>query len=76
MINFINLCHHKEDFGINAEFMFFATSIGGTVKRLTAKASLKKTVPVQILNVRQMFDLCTNKIRKHSISHSREIRFK
>ena len=26
--NFLNLCHHKEDLGINAEFVFFATSHG------------------------------------------------
>jgi hypothetical protein len=48
--NFINLCHHKEDFGIEAEWNFFATShgkgpcdgVGGTVKRLAAKASLQR----------------------------------
>ena len=39
--NLINLCYHKEDFGIPAEWHFFATSHGkdpcdgvkGTVKR-------------------------------------------
>ncbi|XP_071951916.1 uncharacterized protein [Antedon mediterranea] len=44
--NFINLCHHQEDFGLDAEWNFFATShgksacdgIGGTVKRLVTKA--------------------------------------
>ena len=40
--NFINLCNHQNDFGVPAEWHFFATShgkgpcdgIGGTVKRL------------------------------------------
>ncbi len=46
--NFLNLCHHKEDFEIDAEWNFFSTShgkgpcdgVGGTVKRLAAMASL------------------------------------
>ena len=44
--NFLNLCCHKSDFDLDAEWNFFATSdgkgacdgIGGTVKRLTRKA--------------------------------------
>jgi hypothetical protein len=47
--NFINLCHHNTDFGINAEWHFFATShgkgpcdgVGGTIKRLAARYSLQ-----------------------------------
>lgn len=46
--NFASLCHHKEDFNLDATWHFFATShgksacdgIGGTLKRLAAKASL------------------------------------
>ncbi|XP_048845329.1 uncharacterized protein LOC125716737 isoform X3 [Brienomyrus brachyistius] len=61
--NFSNLCNHKEDFGILAEWHFFATShgkspcdgIGGTVKRLTAKASLQATTSGQILTPGGMF---------------------
>ena len=42
----LNLCHHKDNFGINATWSYFATShskspcdgIGGAVKRTTAKA--------------------------------------
>ena len=45
--NFVNLCYHKTDVGCQAEWHFYATShgkdpcdgIGGTVKRLAAKAS-------------------------------------
>ena len=48
--NFINLCHHRENFGISAEWHFSATShdigacdgLGGTVKCLAAKASLQR----------------------------------
>jgi len=47
--NFVNLCLHNHDFGIKAEWHFSATShgkgacdgLGGTVKRLAAKASLQ-----------------------------------
>ena len=46
--NFKNLCHHNEDFDVEAEWHFFATAhgksgangIGGTIKRTAAKASL------------------------------------
>jgi len=47
--NFLNLCHHEEDFEITAEWNFFGTSHGkspcdgirGTRKRLAARASLQ-----------------------------------
>lgn len=47
--NFTNLLHHSEDFGLNAEWNFYATShgkitcdgIGGTIKRKAAKHSLQ-----------------------------------
>ena len=48
--NFLNLCHHKEDIGVKAEWHFSATShgkgacdgLGGTIKRLAARASLQR----------------------------------
>jgi len=48
--NFINLTHHKQDFKLAAEWHFFPTShgkgpcdgIGGTLKRLAARASLQR----------------------------------
>lgn len=67
--NFLNLCHHKEDFGISAEWHFSATShgkgacdgLGGTVKRLAARASLQRPYNDQIMTPRQLFDwACTN----------------
>jgi hypothetical protein len=62
--NFINLCHHEDDFGMPAEWHFFATShgkgpcdgVGGTVKRLAARASLQRPYNEQILTPRQLFD--------------------
>ena len=47
--NLVNLCNYKTDFGTDAGWQFFATShgkgpcdgLGGTIKRLTAKASLQ-----------------------------------
>ena len=45
----VNTCFHEEDFGVSAEWHFFATShgkgpcdgIGGTTKRLATKVSLQ-----------------------------------
>ena len=62
--NFVNLCLHKEDFGISAEWHFSATShgkgacdgLGGTVKRLAARASLQRPYNDQIMTPRQLFD--------------------
>ena len=61
---FINLCHHEEDFGMPAEWHFFATShgkgpcdgVGGTVKRLAARASLQRPYDNQILTPRQLYE--------------------
>ncbi len=61
--NFLNLCYHQEDFGIKAEWHFFATShgkspcdgIGGTVKRLVARASLQATTVNHILCAKELF---------------------
>ncbi len=67
--NFLNLCHHKDDFGMSAEWHFSATShgkgacdgLGGTVKRLAARASLQRPYNGQIMTPRQLFDwACTN----------------
>ena len=53
----MNLCKHYEDFGIDAEWNFFATShgknacdgIGGLVKRSLSKTSLQRPLANQIL---------------------------
>lgn len=69
--NFANLRHHKQDFGLNAEWNFFATShgknpcdgIGGTVKRLAARASLQRPLEGQILTSQQFFKFCEDNIK-------------
>ena len=68
--NFLNLCHHQNDFGMDCKWNFFATShgkspcdgIGGTVKRIVAKASLQRHKENQILTAREMFDFCKEEI--------------
>jgi len=64
--NFTNLLYHEKDFGISAEWVFFATShgkspcdgIGGAVKRHTAKRSLQRPLNNQIITYLQMLELC------------------
>ena len=60
---------HKTDFDIDAEWHFFATShgksscdgLGGTVKRLAAKASLQRPYDDHILTPQQLYDFaCKN----------------
>ena len=68
--NFMNLCHHYTDYGIRAEWNFFATShgkspcdgIGGTVKRLAARASLQRPIDNQILTPLNLYDFCKESI--------------
>ena len=68
--NFINLCHHQEDFGVDAEWHFSATShgkgacdgLGGTVKRLAARASLQRPYDEQIMTPRQLFEWASDSI--------------
>ncbi len=58
--NFVNLCHYKDDFGIFTEWHFSATfhgkgacdGLGGTVKRLAARASLQRPYNDQIMTPR------------------------
>ena len=62
--NFVNLWSYKADFGTDADWHFFATShgkgpcdgLGGTVKRLAAKASLQWPYNEQIMTPWQLFD--------------------
>lgn len=62
--NFLNLCLHEEDFGVKAEWHFFATShgksscdgIGATLKRLAARESLRLFYSQQIMTPRQLYE--------------------
>jgi len=66
-----NLTHHSADFGFNAEWHFFATShgkspcdgLGGTVKRLAARASLQATTDAQILTPHDLFQFGNDHIK-------------
>jgi hypothetical protein len=57
MTNFINLCYHEDDFGVDAERHFFASSHGkeacdgivGTIERLSRKARLQNPYQEQIM---------------------------
>ena len=67
--NFINLCHHQQDFSMDAEWILFATShgippcdgVGGFVKRYVVKCSLQ-TKHDQILIHQSMLDLCVREV--------------
>ena len=67
--HFYNLCFHASDFSIDCKWNFFATSHGklpcdgiGTMKRVTARASLQKTTSGHILTAEQMFKFCKEAI--------------
>lgn len=68
--NFVNTCQHENDFGIIAEWNFFATShgknscdgIGGTTKREVTRASMQRPYNNQILTPQDMFKYCSEKI--------------
>ena len=69
--NFYNLSKFSNEFGVSAEWNFFATShgkspcdgLGGTIKHLTAQESLKRPFRNQILTVESMLEFCAEKIK-------------
>ena len=70
--NFMNLCLHKQDFGLDAEWIFFATShskspcdrIGGSVKCYATKRSLQRPMNNQILDYQVMLNVYEEEISK------------
>ena len=68
--NFANLIFHEHDFQLKAEWNFFATShgknscdgVGGTIKRLAARASLQRPLSDQILTPFELFQFATESI--------------
>ena len=66
--NVTNLLHHKEDFGLDAEWHIFAAShrknacdgVGGTIKRLATYASLQHPLADQTVTPIQLFEFCDN----------------
>ena len=68
--NFLNLLHHETDFSERVEWHFFATlhgknacdGVGGTIKRLAARASLQNSITDQILNPIHWFEFAKNEV--------------
>lgn len=68
--NFVNLLYHKADFGVDAEWHFFATShgkgpydgIGGTIKRLACQESLRRPKEGQIQTPKDLYNFCSENI--------------
>jgi hypothetical protein len=66
----LNITCHNEDFGVPAEWHFFATShgksacdgVGGTQKRLAAKASLQQPYNDQIMTPHQLYEWAQSSI--------------
>ena len=66
------LCLHKQDYGLGAEWIFFATShsksscdeIAGSVKRHAGKRSLQRPMNNQILDYQAMLNVCKKKMSK------------
>ena len=64
--SFFNLCQHEKRFGVRATHSFSATShgkcacdgVGGLVKRMARKASLKRPLRDQIVNATDLFKYC------------------
>ena len=69
--NFLNLCNHFADFGVQAEWHFFATShgksagdgAGGTLKRLATKASLQRIYSGHILTPHDLYKFAVEEIK-------------
>ena len=67
--NFINICMHHRDFFVDCTWTFSATSyrkctcdgIGGTLKWLTARASLQRPFSNQILTAKQVLSFVKKK---------------
>lgn len=62
--NLLNLVNHKKDFGIDAEWHFFATShgkgacdgVGGTVKKHAYFTSLQKDTDLLLTTPKQLYE--------------------
>ena len=67
-----NLCLYKQDFGLDAEWIFFATShgkspcdgIGSSVKHHAAQRSFPRPMNNQILDYQAMLNVCEEEMSK------------
>lgn len=66
--HFQNLYFHRQDFGVEAEWHFFPTAhgkgpcdgVGGTVKRMAARANLQLPPDRQITTARELYEWASN----------------
>lgn len=69
--NFLNLCNQVDDFGVTADWNFFATAhgkgpcdgIGGTLKREILKHTLAACPSLQLDSPKKIFDWCVQNIQ-------------
>ena len=79
--NLINLANHEADFGMPADWHFFATPHGkgpcdgvrGAVKRLAARASLQRPYEDQIQTPMQLFEWAKESTKVFT-SHMRQVK--
>jgi len=72
--NFVNVSFHDEDFGVQCDWNFFATShgknscdgVGGTLKRVAASASLSRTHSDHILTAEKLCKVLQDKGNLHT----------
>ena len=75
--NFMNLCHHSVDFGLEAEWLFFATShgkgpcdgVGGLLKRMATKASLQRPYQDQIQTPHQLYEFAKQNVPSLNVEY-------
>ena len=78
--NFVNLCLHKQNFGLDAEWIFFPISpgkspcdeIGGSVKRYAVKRSLQRPMNNQIIGYQAMLTVWKEEMRKNYLGSAKE----
>lgn len=81
--NFLNVSMHHEDFGIPAEWHFFATAhgksicdgLGGTLKRLATKTSLQRPYNEQITTVNELFNWAKSSLQNIDVAFVAEAEY-
>lgn len=79
--NFVNVTYHRTDFAVDAEWHFYATShgksasdgIGGTLKRLAAKASLQRPMNDHILTPKQLYEWAKSNLSSLNVHYISQV---
>jgi hypothetical protein len=82
--NLLNITCHNEDFSVPAEWHFFVTShgksacngIGGTLRKLAAKASLQRPYNDEIMKPHQLYEWAQSSIHNLSFDFVTENEYK